>query len=81
MFPPVFVNYTNETKVTGFIKVRKRPVVVDAMQINTEFQVATLEGTMAGKPGDYLIIGIRGEKYICDKDIFEETYDVVSESD
>jgi len=42
-----------------------------------EFKVDTLEGTMKGKPGDYLVQGINGEQYPCDKEIFEKTYDGV----
>lgn len=37
--------------------------------------VYTLEGTMTGQLGDYLIKGVRGEFYFCAKDIFEETYE------
>ncbi len=39
--------------------------------------VYTLEGTMTGKIGDYLIKGVRGEFYFCVKRIFEETYEPV----
>jgi hypothetical protein len=41
--------------------------------------VYTLEGTMTGSVGDYLIKGVRGEFYFCAKDIFEETYDLAQE--
>ena len=37
--------------------------------------VDTLEGRMSAKVGDYLIKGIRGELYFCDKEIFEESYE------
>lgn len=43
--------------------------------------VYTLEGTMTGTVGDYLIRGVRGEFYFCAKDIFEETYESVKEID
>jgi len=43
------------------------------------FVVQTIEGTMKGQAGDYLIIGVRGERYPCAKEIFEETYDEVKE--
>ena len=39
--------------------------------------VQTLEGPMQGTMDDYLIRGVRGEVYICRKDIFEETYEPV----
>lgn len=37
--------------------------------------VHTLEGPVWGEKGDYIIKGVRGEFYICQKDIFEETYE------
>lgn len=39
------------------------------------FQVTTLEGDVYIKPGDWLITGVRGEKYPCRDDIFRETYE------
>jgi len=63
----------------GFVPVRKKPVIVHACQMNLPegFTVTTLEGVHRGHPGDYLMIGIEGEKYPCKKEIFEKTYDVV----
>ena len=58
-------------------EVRKRPIVVHATQLNFSFKVTTIEGEMSGKAGDYLVIGVEGEKYPVDKDIFEKTYDIV----
>lgn len=55
----------------------KKPIVVHAIQINEPFVVKTLEGDHQGKPGDYLMKGIKGELYPCDKDIFEKTYNWV----
>ena len=53
----------------------KKPIVVHAKKIDEEFQVETLEGNYkTGKSGDYLMKGIKGELYICDKEIFEESY-------
>lgn len=37
--------------------------------------VHTLEGPIWGEKGDYVVKGARGEFYICQKDIFEETYE------
>jgi hypothetical protein len=57
----------------------KRPIVVHAVQVNEEFRVNSLEGDYAqGKAGDYLMRGINGELYICDREIFEKTYDFVN---
>lgn len=37
--------------------------------------IHTLEGEMMGRPGDYIIKGIRDEFYPCDREIFEESYE------
>lgn len=41
--------------------------------------VKTLEGNMQIQPGDWIITGLRGEKYPCKPDIFEATYEKVEE--
>ena len=41
--------------------------------------VATLEGAMRAWPGDFIIKGVQGEFYPCKPDIFEATYEAVSE--
>lgn len=38
----------------------------------------TPEGIMEGYTGDWVIKGIAGEFYICQKDIFAQTYEPVS---
>lgn len=57
-----------------FDKYIKKPIPILAKQMDNAFSVDTLEGKMEGKSGDYLIIGIKGELYPCDRDIFEKTY-------
>jgi hypothetical protein len=82
------------------VKFRKKPVVVDAVQItdatfdaphpNPEHilgliydlreravLIPTLEGTMRGELGDWIITGTRGEHYPCKPDIFTEIYEAV----
>lgn len=39
--------------------------------------IATLEGVMQAKPGDYIIQDVNGEFYPCKPDIFEKTYEVL----
>jgi hypothetical protein len=55
----------------------KKPIPVKCFQINEPFMVETMEGPLTGKAGDYLMVGIRGEAYPCDKEIFDETYDII----
>lgn len=101
------------------MKYRKKPVVIEAMQLPTEpdtsaveaivewmapglvarweesddedpddpiedygsnyVYIKTLEGTMIGRLGDYIICGVQGEFYPCKPDIFEATYEAVSD--
>ncbi len=77
-------------------KLRKKPVVIEAEQLNDPNQkidgvcnscwelvnvphIHTLEGIMNITLGDWIITGIRGEKYPCKNDIFEKTYEKVEE--
>ena len=43
----------------------------------TYCEIKTLEGTMRGDYGDYIIKGVQGEIYPCKPDIFEKTYEPV----
>jgi hypothetical protein len=65
----------------GFKPCRKKPIIIHASQIHEPFEVKTLEGILTGKAGDYLMIGVEGEKYPCAKEIFEKTYDFISPED
>lgn len=76
-------------------KYRKKPVVIEAFQWwpdmgtcgGVDHQeadddygiVRTLEGAMTVSAGDWIITGIKGEIYPCKPDIFEATYEEVSE--
>jgi hypothetical protein len=84
------------------MKFRKKPVVIDAVQITDEWfdgyhpnplhprglvmdprtrtvEIKTLEGVMVGNVGDWIITGIKGERYPCKPDIFAATYEPVEE--
>lgn len=74
------------------MKFRKKPVVIEAMQfiVNTpdwwplgvykdgdSYAIDTLEGPLRVSEGDWIITGIKGERYPCKPDIFEATYEPV----
>ncbi len=63
----------------GVQKVRKKPIIVHAMQMTGPFEVTTKEGAIIGQAGDFLMFGVQGEKYPCAKDIFEASYDILEE--
>jgi len=43
--------------------------------------IATLEGAMIARPGDFVIRGVKGEFYPCKPDIFAATYEVEGEQE
>lgn len=45
-----------------------------------EWEIDTLEGKMLASPGDWVIQGVNGEIYPCKSDIFEKTYEKVTET-
>ena len=57
----------------------QRPVVIEAELIKEPTKFVTLEGTIWGMPGEYLIHDIHGEKYPCSPRYFHETYEQVSD--
>jgi len=57
---------------------------IRANKINFDMRgmiISTLEGEMLASPGDYIIKGVKGELYSCKPDVFEQTYELVRESD
>lgn len=52
-----------------------------ARQNPDPFVVETEEGTMRGRPGDYLCEGVLGERWPVKKEIFEATYERCKEGD
>ena len=54
----------------------KKPIPIKCIQIHEPFLVETIEGSMQGQSGDWLMVGIHGEMYPIAKDIFEKTYDL-----
>ena len=69
------INAADDPLKFGFKECRKTQTS-QAAQINfADFEVETLEGLMKGKKGDYLMRGVEGEYYPCDRAIFEKTYE------
>lgn len=73
------------------MKYRKKPVVIEAEQFDIDqvpwpdgvvdmhgtATITTSEGVMRVNHGDWVITGVKGEKYPCKSDIFELTYEPV----
>ncbi|MEZ0396825.1 MAG: hypothetical protein ABWK53_10410 [Anaerolineales bacterium] len=61
-------------------KFRKKPVVIEAVQLTQRVVISTPEGEMIGNPGDWLITGVNGEQYPCKNEIFRKTYEIAEEA-
>lgn len=46
-----------------------------ACSLDGQMYVQTLEGPLVAKYGDWIITGVKGEKYPCKPDIFSATYE------
>ena len=57
------------------MKFVKKPIVIQAYQTDKQLDIETLQGTMHASIGDWIITGIRGQKYPCKPGIFEQTYE------
>ena len=62
-----------------FHKYVKLPVVVEAAVLPERMVIRTREGEIVGEVGEIAIRGIVGEVYPCGKEIFDETYERVSD--
>ena len=63
-------------------KYRKKPIVIDAEQYHGPGErIPTLEGNMHVSDGDWIITGVKGERYPCKDDIFQTTYEKVGPKD
>ncbi len=51
--------------------------MIEAVQCKEQTIIKTLEGDMTAEVGDWIITGVKGERYPCKPDIFEMTYDAV----
>ena len=58
-----------------FVKLYRKKTLTHAVHMNEPFSVETLEGIMEGKAGDWLMIGVNGEMYPCDAEVFEKSYE------
>jgi hypothetical protein len=73
------------------MKFRKKPIIIEAEQCDIyadkfpqgvysrggQEWIDTLEGPLKVSNGDWIITGVKGERYPCKPDIFEAIYEAV----
>ncbi len=50
---------------------------MDPHPMDEKYWISTLEGPLHVSDGDWIITGVKGERYSCKPDIFEATYEFV----
>lgn len=69
------------TAVEDLKPVKKLPVPMAAKQIDQDFEIVEDDHVLAhGEPGDYLMQGLKGELYVCRKDVFDNCYVFIDDS-
>jgi hypothetical protein len=59
----------------GVIVTKHSPGADNFNYMGFEFGIETLEGVMQVRDRDWIITGVKGERYPCKPDIFEATYE------
>lgn len=59
--------------------VRKKQIEVTAYQTDSIQYIDTIEGTMKASIGDWIVTGVNGEQYPVKPDVFQKTYEIISE--
>ena len=77
MTKAINANHMKAELGNGWIKVVKRPIPIYVKKMEKDFWLQTLEGKMIGRAGDYIAIGVMGERYIIREKIFEATYEII----
>lgn len=71
-------NYENTTK---YMQTSGENFYIDHNKVQGGLIIKTLEGEHIANIGDYIIKGVKGEFYPCKPDIFEQTYEMVVETE
>lgn len=73
------IDLSGDAPLPGPLLEYRKTATMRAVRVDEPFEVRTLEGTMTGKPGDYLVVGVMGERYPCAADVLTASYEPVSE--
>ena len=69
----MIIQDATKAEFIGFSTFRKK-VTIEAVRMKYPFTVETLEGRMEGKTGDWLAVGVQGERYIIDHEVMRKSY-------
>lgn len=73
------VQFTGDLDNYDFLRQWSNDQVFLSMRDNCKLYVETIEGQVHTYVGSYIVKGVQGEVWPIQKDIFEETYEIVEE--
>lgn len=73
-----FTNITDieSAGLVGQIQEARKKTTTRVIKMSEDFVCHTLEGDMKGKAGGYLAIGVKGEVYPIDAEVFDASYEI-----
>lgn len=73
--------YNLEQLNLPILQCMKKPIVIRAIELKSDIKIHTREGVLMGYEGDFVLEGIEGEIYPCDRNIFLKTYNIVKDGE
>lgn len=73
------LDLSGDRPIPGELRTFRKTSTTQAAQIGEAFIVDTLEGRMTGQPGDWLAVGVKGERYPIAADVMAASYAEVTE--
>lgn len=67
------------SELPGELMEYRKTSTILAVQMQEPFEVDTIEGLHSGKPGDWLAMGVEGELYPIDREVFEKSYELIGQ--
>jgi hypothetical protein len=71
------LDLSDDAPIPGELIEYRKTATTKAARIDEPFQVRTLEGTMTGQAGDYLAVGVHGERYPIAAAVMDASYEPV----
>ena len=73
------INKEHITKLNAKAKFYQKRLFTRAVEMDKDFQVVTLEGTMTAKAKDFLAWDVNNNPYPIDREVFKKTYMIFSQ--
>jgi hypothetical protein len=73
----VVLDLSGDAELPGELREYRKTATTRAVRIDEPFVVDTLEGRMTGRAGDFLAVGVVGERYPIAAEIMSASYEPI----